>query len=334
MKIPFKNTRLFMLMALLLSVGILSSCESDSDDEVLLGEWQKQSDFAGVARSSSVSFVIDGKAYVGTGHDGSKRLNDFWMFDAATNNWVKKADFPGAARSAAVGFSANGKGYIGTGYDGTGYLNDFYEYDPAANTWTQIADFPATARYGAIAMSFSNAGYIGAGFDGNYQKDFWKYDPATATWTEQVGLIGAKRLNGFAFTVNGKGYVGGGQNNNVYQTDLLEFDPATSQWRTLKTLTNEQRPDEDYPAPRTYAATFSIQNNGYVVGGTNGASLNDVWKFDPASDTWTQLGSFKGGIRVGAIGFGIGDYGYVGLGNSGSLHYDDIWQLNPTIVNE
>ncbi|OKL38993.1 Kelch repeat-containing protein [Pontibacter flavimaris] len=334
MKNPFKNTRLFMMVALLLSVGMLSSCDSDSDDEVLLGEWQKQSDFAGVARSGAVNFVIDGKAYVGTGHDGSRRLSDFWMFDPAMNNWVRKADFPGAARSAAVGFTANGKGYIGTGYDGTDYLKDFYEYDPAANTWTQIEDFPATARYGAISMSFDNAGYIGAGFDGNYQKDFWKYDPASATWSEQIGLIGAKRVNGFTFMVNGKGYVGGGQNNNVYQTDLLEFDPATGQWKELKTLAEEQRPDKVFPGPRSYATTFTIHNNAYLVGGTNGAPLNDVWKFDPATDTWTKLGDFKGGMRQAAIGFGVGEFGYIGLGNSGAQRFDDLWQLNPTVANE
>jgi N-acetylneuraminic acid mutarotase len=334
MKIPFKNTRLFMMAALLLSVGMLSSCDRDSKDEVVPVEWQKQSDFAGVARSSAVSFVIDGKAYVGTGQDGSRRLNDFWMFDPAVNNWVRKADFPGAARSAAVGFTANGKGYIGTGYDGTAYLKDFYEYDPAANTWTQIEDFPASARYGAIAMSFSNAGYVGAGFDGNYQKDFWKYDPATATWTEQIGLQGAKRVNGFTFMINGKGYVGGGQNNNVYQTDFIEFDPATGQWKTLKTLTSEQRPGEVFPEARTYAATFTINNNGYLVGGTNGPALGDAWKYDPASDTWTNIGEFRGGMRVGSIGFGIGEFGYVGLGNTGSLRYDDLWQLDPAVVEE
>lgn len=334
----FNNIRFWAMATLMLSLCVFSSCDTD-DDDVVLGAWQQAPDFAGVARSSAVSFVIDGKAYVGTGFDGTNRLKDFWMFDPATGNWKRLDDLPGAARSGAVGFSANGKGYIGTGYTGNGYLKDFYEYNPAGNQgngqWTQIADFPATARYGAIAMSFATKGYVGAGYDGNYQKDFWQYDPASATWTEQTGLKGAKRLNGFAFTVNGKGYVGGGQNNNLYQDDLLEFDPATGEWNTKKNLNVEQRPEEEYPALRTFATTFTVNNQAYLVAGTNGAAnYLDAWQYDPLSDTWTQLTNFKGGGRLGAIGFGIGERGYIGLGNSGNIRYDDLWVLNPAIAND
>ncbi len=332
--------RFWAVAAFVLSLCVFSSCDSDNDDEVLLGEWQKSSDFAGVARSSAVSFVIDGKGYVGTGHDGSKRLKDFWVFNPENGDWKRLPDLPGPARSGAVGFSANGKGYIGTGYDGNGYLKDFYEFDPNAGEgngeWVQIEDFPATARYGAIAMSLANKGYVGAGFDGNYLKDFWQYDPATATWTEQVSLKGAKRLNGFAFTVNGKGYVGGGQNNSVYQTDLLEFDPATGEWSNKKGLEEADRAGEEFPVSRMYGTAFTINNNAYLVGGTAGgtSALADVWKYDPLSDTWTQLNVFKGGLRVGAVGFGIGESGYVGLGNSGSFYADDFWKLNPTLIVE
>ncbi|TPE44865.1 Kelch repeat-containing protein [Pontibacter mangrovi] len=335
MKSFFTNFRLLAVVAILFSVCVLPSCDSEIDkEEAAPVEWQKKADFPGVARSSAVSFIIGGKAYVGTGFSGATQLNDFWVYDATSDSWERLADFPGEARSGAVGFSANGKGYIGTGYNGTGYLKDFYEYDPATLTWTQIEDFPGTARFGAIAMSFADKGFVGTGFDGNFLRDFWQYDPATATWMEQPELDGAKRLNGFAFTVNGKGYIGGGQNNGLIQTDLLEFNPANGQWRILKGLKADQRVGEQFPTARNFAATFSINNKGYVVGGTNslGASvgLSDVWEYDPTTDTWTQRGNFGGGTRLGAVAFGLNEQGFVGLGSGGSARYKDLWQLKPS----
>ena len=42
---------------------------------------------------------------------------------------------------------------------------------------------------------------------------------------------------------------------------------------------------------------------------------------------WTQKASFGGGVRVAAIGFAIGDKGYIGTGSNGSVQ-QDLWQWN------
>jgi len=340
MKIYSYNFRL--LLSLLAYVGvtlflatILSSCDSDDDSEDIIGDWTKASDFSGVARSGAVSFLINDQAYVGTGYDGKTRLTDIWMYDASKDSWVKKADFPGTARSAAVGFSANGKGYVGLGYDGYNNLKDFWEYDPTTNTWTQLADFPGSARYGALALTIDDKGYVGAGYDGNYLKDFWQFDPATKQWTEKTGLGGAKRLNAWTFVQNGKAYVGGGVNNNLYNDDILVYDPATDTWTKMLSLNETDREDTDYPSARASAITFIINNKVYLVGGTNGANLSDVWEYDVTSDTWTSKNAFEGYTREGAVGFSIGNYGYLTTGNSGaSSRFDDLWRFDPTVDNE
>ena len=173
--IAMKRIPINCLMIILL---IVAGCSDPAETtEELLGEWYKQSSYEGVARSGAVGFVIDGKAYVGTGYDGDKWLKDFYQYDAEKNNWYKKADFPGAARSAAVAFALNGKGYVGTGFDGTNYLKDFYQYDPSTDSWTQIADFSGTARFQATAFVLENYGFVGTGYDGNYLKDIYAYDP-------------------------------------------------------------------------------------------------------------------------------------------------------------
>lgn len=326
--------RLLKSLILVLVLGFVSSCDSDDDTTDLLGDWQKVSDFAGVSRSGAVSFTIDDVAYVGTGFDGNSRLQDFWQYDPSKGSWIRKASFPGVGRNMAVSFTANGKGYVGTGYDGTNFLRDFWEYDPQANTWTQIADFPGSARYGAVAMSLEEKGYVGAGYDGNYQKDFWQYDPNTGQWQERVGLGGAKRLNAFSFTYNGKGYIGGGINNGLYQTDFLEYDPANDSWRKLKGLSEDDREGETYPTPRTSAVTFVLSNRVFLVTGSNGGVLSDVWEYEAASDLWVERSAFEGSAREGAVGFAIGNYGYITTGQSSTYRFDDLWQVDPTIVAE
>ncbi|MFC6999903.1 Kelch repeat-containing protein [Rufibacter roseus] len=325
----------FYVYLFLSTLFLTTACSSDdSDTDNVMGDWIRQSEFAGVTRSGAVGFAIGDKAYVGTGYDGKNRLKDFWQYDPSKSAWIRIAEFPGVARSAAVSFSANGKGYVGTGYNGETYLKDFWEYDPEANTWTQIADFPGSARYGALALSINENGYVGAGYDGNYQKDFWQYNPSTGAWTEKVGLGGAKRFNGFAFSLNGKGYIGGGQNNGLYEDDFLEYDPIADSWTRLKALNSTDREDEAYPTPRGSAVPFTINGKAYLCVGTNGATLSEVWQYDASGDSWTAMNAFEGYAREGAVGFAIGNYGFVTTGAYGSTRFDDLWQFDPTMDNE
>lgn len=71
---------------LLASAAIfLSACEKDHEVCTTCNEWTKKADFLGKARSWAVNFVIDNKAYVGTGTDNSPYAKDFYAYDATTN---------------------------------------------------------------------------------------------------------------------------------------------------------------------------------------------------------------------------------------------------------
>src|SRR6478609_2507194 len=92
--------------SLFLSYACTKSTTSTTDT---IGNWVRKSDFDGVARSEAVSFVVGDTAYIGTGYDGSVRLNDFWKYDVDNNYWIQRASMPGDARSSAVGFSTSTK---------------------------------------------------------------------------------------------------------------------------------------------------------------------------------------------------------------------------------
>ena len=312
-----------------LALPFLNSCESSSS--TLIGNWMSLSDFDGLPRSDAVGFSIGTTGYIGTGFDGDERLNDFWAYDVSANSWTQKADFPGIARNGAVGFGTDTKGYIGTGYDGTNKLKDFWEYDPSTNKWTQKADFSGTARYAALGMAIANIGYLGTGYDGNYLKDFWQYDPDTDTWTQKNSIGGSKRRDATCFVINGKGYITTGIDNGTYDTDLWEYDPATEAWtkkRAISNISTDTYDDAYADIVGIYKVGFTINGKGYLVTGGQTTGVK-VWEYNPATDLWIARTSFEGSARADAVGFAIGDLGYLTTGKNGTYYFDDLWSFDP-----
>ncbi len=70
---------------------------------------------------------------------------------------------------------------------------------------------------------------------------------------------------------------------------------------------------------RFACTSFSINGKGYVIGGCNNASynppyLNEVWEYDPVTDSWTQKANYPGGSIYHPAAFVIGNFAYVGMG--------------------
>jgi len=147
----------------------------------------KSYSFPGVARTNAVAFVIDGKAYVGTGYDDNANvLSDFWKYDQQMGwwTWTRVADF--------------------------GVSN------------TTIA----LPRYGAFAFSVKNRGFVGGGEDKSLTgyKDFGNISPADDLWIKRTSWDGHKRWNAFVMVIDDFAYMGGGQDNGIWPTDFWKFD--------------------------------------------------------------------------------------------------------------
>ncbi|GAB4340097.1 MAG: kelch repeat-containing protein [Calditrichia bacterium] len=329
------GVKIYLWMFLILFVlSFVVGCSNDEDEEDIIGNWVELSDFEGVARSDAVVFTIGNKAYVGTGYDGTDRLRDLWEYDPELNNWTRKADFPGVPRSGAVGFGTDSKGYVGLGYDGTNKLKDFWEYDPVTNKWDSIPEFGGSARYSAVAFSINNKGYVGTGYDGNNLKDFWEYDPATKKWTQIISLPGAKRRDAVAFVIDGKAYICTGVNNGTYEDDLWEYDPATQTWskkRDISDKSDDEYDDEYYSIVGANKVAFAINGKGYVVTGGQGTAGTYTWEYDPKADLWTEKTALEASGRIEAVGFALGDMGYVATGRTGSYYLDDLWGFRPNV---
>lgn len=312
----------------LVGMTVFTGCFSD-DDEDLLGNWVRRSDFEGIPRSNAVSFVIGDYAYVGLGFDGEDDLRDFWRYDPQQDFWTPVDSFPGPARRAAVAFAVGEEGFIGTGFDSDDEEEyaDFWSFDPNApsgSQWTQIADFGGAARYDAVAFTDGTYGYVGTGFNDNWLKDFYRYDPANDTWEQVVSLGGSKREAAVAFSNNGLHFVGTGRNNGVFEFDFWQYDPADGTWTRMTDLN-----EDDFEIARHSAVAFTLGDKSYLATGSNGSNLSSVWEYNAGTDEWEEKTGFEGAFRQDAVAFVVQGRAFVTTGRNGSSRFDDLREFLP-----
>jgi hypothetical protein len=74
-------------------------------------------------------------------------------------------------------------------------------------------------------------------------------------------------------------------------------------------------------------------DKGYVAAGQTGSSSgtyrNDVWQYDPVTNSWTQKANYGGGNRTGPVAMALGGKGYMGTGYNGTAATQDFWEYNP-----
>jgi len=89
-------------------------------------------------------------------------------------------------------------------------------------------------------------------------------------------------------------------------------------------------PPDDFITDHSFG--FALGGNGYLVSGTdqNGNIRNDLYKYDPIIDQFTQLEDFPGGARGFAIGDTWNEKAYFGFGASDNSFFNDLWEFEAT----
>jgi len=233
----------------------------------------------------------------------------------AQDTWEKKDNFPGGARNMAVSFVIGKKAYVGLGVGAKNY-KDFWEYDVTTAKWTKKADYPGKGSERAVAFTVNNKAYVGLGDTSSYQgrkffDDLYEYDPTINTWTKKASYPGGGMAYSVGFGIGTKGYVGTGWNGNVNR-DFYEYDPEMDKW--------SKKADFGGVA-RGFATGFTLNGKGYIgignslEGGQN-TRLRDFWEYDPKTDSWVQKADAGEEGVWDAVGFTIGDKGYIGSGTA------------------
>lgn len=296
------------LLQLLIAFTFISFYSSASN------QWVQRADFGNFGRHRGVAVGIGNKAYAGTGHlngDGTDEwFADWWEYDPATNAWTQKADYigdNGTGDQDVTAIAIDGIGYISGGwYGGAGH----FKYDPTTNTWTELSMPPST---------FSNTDPFVINGKGYYLKwggsnTMHMYDPVSDTWSLIGPLPIALNQRCATFVIGGKGYL-------KKDFSFYEFDPITLNWT--------QKANFPGTAPNNNIG-LSQGGYGYYIGGYLGWGdmYQEVWRYDPVSDSWAQMEDYPFAARRWAVKAKVGERCYMGLGTNGT-NFNDWWEFSP-----
>jgi N-acetylneuraminic acid mutarotase len=180
--------------------------------------------------------------------------------------------------------------------------NDLWSYDPGLNSWTQLiaANTPGSppTQWAASLVATPSGVILFGGYDpaGNGQSALWSYDPVTNQWTRVLpegdpGSPSARYSQSMVWDGN-EVILWGGEGSHGVINDLWWYDPPTGTW-TLKIANG----DPSSPPARGNQAMAWDGTNAVLFGGdTFGPSFNDLWCYDPSTNSWTQK------IAQGAVG--------------------------------
>jgi N-acetylneuraminic acid mutarotase len=249
-------------------------------------------------------------------------LNDLWVYSPASGLWAwmggsqatdasgvygtkgmaSGSNMPGARSAGMTWRDANGNLWLfgGTGFDATGLqdlLGDLWKYDVTSAQWTWvngssnvIEPLPTAPVYGTLGVPAAT-NYPGA-------------RAQAANWVDSSGDL-------WMFGGSGCCVPNGGINEYYVLSDLWMFNPSTGLW-TWEGGSQTPNAAGSYGTQGIAAATnlpparvgamawvdnsgkFWLFGGGYTVfpsGSPSGTGylLNDLWKFDPATDMWTWM---------------------------------------------
>jgi hypothetical protein len=302
--------------------------------------WIQFPDFSGEGRTGSISFVINNKAYVGTGINPSgTRLKDFWEFNPQTGLWTQKADAGGIGRNEAAAFALGSRGYMGTGIIAFNtFVNDFWEYDPASDLWTPRQSVGLWGRARSLSFVLKGKGYftLGVRAGGNgyiYDETTWEYNSTSNLWTQRSSFPGVLREEGTSFVINGLGYITGGVGllqppGVLYIRDTWSYHPVTDIW-TQKGATYPPGYD---PLIYTMEA-FTVGAKAYIL--AQSSTSHQTFEYNPSSDVYVMKAAAPTPTTK-STSFSMSSLGYYATGETGNKFYrylsDELRMSGPELV--
>lgn len=194
--------------------------------------------------------------------------------------------------------------------------------------WSQKASMGGLQRHRPFTFSIGMRGYLGCGWNGvTMYGDFWEYDPGSNTWQQKADYPPGPRLSAFGFAIGNKGYAGAGLDDFLYsQSDFYQYDPVTNLWTSKASFAG---------IPMFAASATVVGTKAYVCFGDEWDPFyirhNELWEYNPSTDSWSALSPCPGYPRRDAVAFTIGNKAYFGTGSDDSyLETADFWEYEPS----
>ncbi|HIP36477.1 MAG TPA: T9SS type A sorting domain-containing protein [Crocinitomix sp.] len=146
------------------------------------------------------------------------------------------------------------------------------------------------------------------------------------TWIQKDSVNGPPRSSCASFVLNGEGFVVGGIDIIEFKRKMYSYDVEQDDWDNELSVGGINGAGLN----RGGAIAFATNTKGYVgLGQGNGVPFfNDLWEYDPISNTWTQKASFIGSSRRLAVCFEINGIAYVGTGQDANGFTKDFYKYD------
>jgi hypothetical protein len=285
-------------------------------------------DFPGLQRDDGIAGVLNNKAYVGTGSNGSNLESDFYCFDLSTQTWTTIASMPaGSNRQYASCFTYSNYLFVAGGL-GTGntVLNDTYRYYTTTNAWTTVAAKPGSPVWGACSFTLANKAYVVGGKYANStgSEEVWEYDINADTWTQKNNLPFGARWRACSAVLNNVPYLLFGLDNTstgAFRKEIYKYDQGNDSWIKVG----------DFPqSGRIYASMQAVNNKLVIFGGLDSLNnyYNDCWFFDEVNG-FIQTTIMPSNVRKGGMSFAASNRFYYTCGiNQGNTRLKELWTLD------
>lgn len=131
------------------------------------------------------------------------------------------------------------------------------------------------------------------------------------------------------FAIGNTVYIISGATGNCDQ----EQKTLTNVVWAFNVVSNSWSQKSNFPGLAVYGASaFVINGMGYVVNGWDssgtGTGPNQLWQYNPGTDTWTSEAAFPGATRYGCACFTLNNIGYIAFGGLPELN--DMWAYDPS----
>ncbi|MDX9747910.1 MAG: kelch repeat-containing protein [Paludibacter sp.] len=195
------------------------------------GSWERKADFPALATNGSISFVYEGRIYIGFGFDGWTFTRSMWCYDPDNDSWTGLAPPPVDIRAGAVVCTDGHRVFFGSGFK-INDLNDWWEYFPGTDSWEVRTPQPGKGRHFGVGFSVGGRFFVATGRyfgglldDGFLHNNILEYEPDSDRWIDRGAMPGGGRQNAVAFVIGNKAYIGFGENDTTILGDLWVFEP-------------------------------------------------------------------------------------------------------------
>ncbi|HEY4787113.1 MAG TPA: choice-of-anchor tandem repeat GloVer-containing protein, partial [Bacteroidales bacterium] len=340
------------------SLGRFTSAISEYDGD--LDQWTTKTSFV-EDRGTTSTFSIGNFGYIMSGWDDNENVkNDFWQFyieegpiiitspsnhnasqgqtgvvfsvpaiaNATSYVWQYSgtgATINGSSNSITIDFSSDATSgnltVYGVNSCGNGKVSEPY----AISTTPPL---PGNARpisgSSSVCQGQTGVSYSVPPID-NATNYVWSYSGTGATINGSANAVtldfsaNATSGNLSVFGVNSSGN-GIASANYPIIVNALPVNVGNGTWTKKNNF--------PFSGTRSFGASCSYNNKGYLGLGYDSQYLKDFWEYDQATDVWTQKADFGGDARNGAGSFALGNKIYVGLGQNTSGYLNDFWEYD------